>query len=206
MVSNILIQNWIGALLTFMVLSMLWKENVLFRIAEHIMIGSGIAHVVVSTLYKVIGSGDFYMSEWYVYIPVILLGLMFYTKYTKTYRWMMRYPTALVVGIGTGLVVRTLPKVQIVDQIALTINPLTGSPMAIFTNLIILVGVITGLYYFIFYDKLSTNTVSASIRSVGLTFILISFGVGWATVIVGNGAKFMDRVMFLLYDFIGLVA
>ncbi|MFX0204456.1 MAG: hypothetical protein ACFFDT_00645 [Candidatus Hodarchaeota archaeon] len=198
------LQIMLQALFTITAFTILIKENPLSRIGEHIVIGGTAAHVFVTGVYKFIGKIDTYTSEWYLYFPIIAIGVLLYTIVSKEYRWYSRYPTAIMLGIGTGLTVRTIPRAQIVDQIALTLTPFTGDLLVDFSSIIILIGVIAGMFYFLFDVRITDNIYGRNLIKLGAVFVGTAWGVGWASNILGRGSVLLDRIVFILYEWLQL--
>lgn len=196
------VQITIQAILTIMAFTILYKENPLSRITEHIVIGGTAGHIFVTGFFKFIGKWDTYTSGWFMYFPIMAIGILLYTMVSKKYRWYSRYPTAVMLGIGTGLTVRTIPRAQIINQIGLTLKPLTGNLVNDISIIVVLVGVIAGMFYFLFDLRLTNNIYGKYLIKLGAVFVGTAWGVGWASNILGRGSVLLDRIVFILYEWL----
>ena len=88
---------WIAAILTIMVYSYLLGDNPLFRIAEHLLVGSAIAYAVVIAIHSVLIPRLFSRlasGQWLYLIP-LLLGILLLAK--------IRPPWADLGNVSMGL-------------------------------------------------------------------------------------------------------
>jgi len=88
-------------------------------------------------------------------IPVII-GLLAFTRLTR-FRWLARYPITILSGIGIGLFFGLNLRAQIINPIALTIKDVvTGTPDR-FSSIIMIIGVVTVLTYFLYSARYSNT-------------------------------------------------
>jgi DNA uptake protein ComE-like DNA-binding protein len=97
---------WLGIFLTFAILSFLYKDNPVYKIAEHLFIGVSIGYVVTLQYFDVIkpklvenlAEGNLR------YLIGLALALMLFVKaVSKRWSWLGRYPIGFVVGFYAGL-------------------------------------------------------------------------------------------------------
>ena len=72
--------NWLSALITLMLFSILYKENPIYRIAEHLYVGASAAHGIVTTWNNTIKPAILTMPDkgtWWEIIPMAI-GLLIY--------------------------------------------------------------------------------------------------------------------------------
>jgi len=87
-------------------------------------------------------------------IPVII-GLLAFTRLTR-YRWAARYPVVILSGIGIGLFFGLNLRASILDPIAQTIGELATAMPDIGSSIVMFVGVITVLTYFLYSRRYSS--------------------------------------------------
>jgi hypothetical protein len=129
----------------------LYKENPVYRFAEHLFIAVFLAINVVTNFSNVMQicvtplmQGDFLM------IVPLIVGILIYTMLIPEYRWVSRYPVGLLVGAGFGLGMRGTIGPNIQDAIISTITaPSEGGAMAWINFLYIAVGLVCSLMYFL---------------------------------------------------------
>ena len=146
---------WIQTFIIIGMLTVIWKNNIFFRIASFTVVGLLSANSLATALdtintgaVSLIAGGD------YVYILVLILTAMSLFRLSGSYSWVARFPTAFIFGLGLSLAAGPMARIlleQIKAQSALLIGA-TG--VGIFNGLISLVAVITTLAYFIFTSKL----------------------------------------------------
>ena len=173
---------WSFALFSLAILSYLWKLNYVYKIAETFAVGSLLAHTFITTwtgsiegiCLKPIMAGNVLRI-----IPLIF-GLLVFTRLSRKYAWISRYPTAMLAGIGTGIMFGATFDAQILTQIAMTAKAFIDKD--IFSAAVILVGVFTTLTYFI-YTKEHTGALGISAR-LGRIFAMFSFGMNYAAELI----------------------
>lgn len=190
---------WTGWLLMLMIYSYpLYKENVTYRFAEHIFIGIFLAINLVVNFTNVIRicvtpllGGDFMM------IVPLVMGIMIYTMLIPEYRWISRYPIAVLVGAGFGLGMRGVIKPSILDAIVSTITaPSTGAMMDWVNFLYIAVGLISSILYFLLtYEH--TGALQAPTR-IGRLFIMIGLGAYFGNTVLFRFTMLTGRAQFFL--------
>ncbi len=143
--------NWINAILTIAIISFAVPgENIFYRIAEYIMIGITAGYAVVQGMRVVLNLGISPMmsGQAYMLFP-ILLGLLVYTRFSKQYGYLSRWPIALMVGSGIGVSIRAVPEVDIMNQIKASFLPLVGVNWDVaVSNIILLIALLSTLFYF----------------------------------------------------------
>ena len=192
---------------TLALYSFLYKDNPLFKFAEHVFVGVAAAYVFgqvwYSTLYGEIvgpmtGSDDF--NNWLL-IPTFL-GLLMLTRFSQRLGWLSRISFAFVVGVGSGLSIPRTISSQILAQLEPTMQPLSWSFEG-FNLLLILVGVVAVLVYF-FFSVEHTGAVG-HVSRLGIWFLMISFGASFGFTIMGRLSLFIGRMQFLMGDWLHLI-
>lgn len=141
----------VGAAITVAVMSQLYKDNPLFKLAEHMLVGSALGYGLVVTWYsmwvnqilpavlKPIGeaglralyhpiqvAADLKMPQmlgvWSIFLPSIL-GLLMYARLSKKYAWTSRVPYAIMIGFGVGMAIPA----EITSKLLLQLKPMMGN-------------------------------------------------------------------------------
>lgn len=188
---------WFFALFSIAILSYLWKLNYVYKIAETFSVGALLAHTLLNSwtgsiegiCLKPILAGQVARI-----IPLIF-GLAIFSRLSRRYAWISRYPTALLAGVGTGVMFGATFDAQILTQLAMTAQAFTD--MGVFSAGVILIGVVTTLTYFI-YTREHTGPLGISAR-IGRVFAMFSFGMNYAaeliwylTLVVGIMIRLVD--------------
>lgn len=142
---------WVGWFLMLMIYSYpLYKENVAYRAAEHMFIGVTLAITIITNFSNVMRMCITPLTQGNILMIVpLVLGLLMFTMLIPEYRWLSRYPVALLVGAGFGLGIRGTIKPNLQDAIIDTITAPTGGAMIDWFNyLYVAVGLVCSIMYF----------------------------------------------------------
>lgn len=190
---------WTGWVLMLMIYSYpLYKENPVYRFAEHLFIAVFLAINVVTNFSNVmqICVTPLLQGEILMIVPLIV-GIAIYTMLIPEYRWVSRYPVGLLVGAGFGLGIRGTIGPNIQDAIVSTITaPSEGGAMAWINFLYIAVGLICSLMYFLLtYEH--TGVLQAPTR-IGRLFIMIGLGAYFGNTVLFRFTMLTGRAQFFL--------
>ncbi len=190
---------WIAAILILCLYSFLYKENPVFRFAEHLYIGIGAGHAIAvqwnnlkNTAFLPLMRGNMMMI-----IPIII-GALLYTRFSKKYVHISRLCLALPVGLGIGLALRGLPAAQILSQIRATLVPLNN-----INNFLTVIGVMGTLSFFFFTTK--QTPVVRGFSEVGKWTMMITFGLTFATAVFGQMAIYLGALQRVLGNWLGMI-
>lgn len=198
---------WLGAFLTLCIFSFLYKDNPFYKLAEHIFVG--------------ISAGYWASLEWHnVFLPnlwrpltqegkLLLLvpfvfGILLFSRFTKRFSWFSRWPMALIIGIYAGITIVGYGSGDLILQIHANLLPLwTDNWMTSINNILLTVGVITGLIYF-FFSKEHKGALGAGAK-VGVWFLMISFGASFGYTVMSRMSLLIGRVYFLLGNWLHII-
>lgn len=216
LVSGTLAADWTGfgiitaVGMTLALYSFLYKDNPLFKFAEHVFVGVAAAYIFGQYWYPTIygeiiaewtelGEGE--QANWWLLAPT-LLGLLMLTRFSLRFGWLSRYSFAFFVGLGSGLAIPRTISSFILAQIEPTLQPLSWSWDGL-NLLIILLGVIGVLVYFFF--SVEHTGVAGRVSRVGIWFLMASFGASFGYTIMARISLLIGRVTFLLDDWLHLM-
>ncbi|HOF66423.1 MAG TPA: hypothetical protein PLX54_03555 [Candidatus Fermentibacter daniensis] len=202
---------WVAAILTLAVFSFLYKENPLYRFAEHVVVGSSLGYTIVITyqrvLYPRLVEPVFLHGESLVLIVPAMLGLLYVTRFFPRIAWLSRYPMAFLLGMGMGMAFPYDMQAYILRQIQATLIPLytPGAPWYNTVGAVVIVlGTLAGLIYF-FFSKPHKGPFFGFGSKVGIWIIMIGFGATFGFTVMGRISLLIGRVQFLLSDWLGLL-
>ena len=205
-----LIGAWVAVGLTLFIFSFLYKDNPLFKTGEHLYVGISVGYSVVVVWYEV-----FIRLVWqevtkgnYEPLMPVMIGLLILTRFIPKIAWLSRLAFAFVVGFGSGVAIPRLVSSTILKQIEDTVNPLvtmgTGglsmsfdlaNPQSGINMIILLVGVLSVLFYFFF--SVEHRAAGYAVARTGVYFLMIGFGAAF-------GYTVMSRVSLLIGRFADL--
>ena len=155
-------------------------------------------------------------------IPVIL-GLLLLTRLSRKHSWLSRYSYGPLVGWGAGMAIVLTFHTNILKQLQAAIAPLqagiTRSPVGenlafgewlgqwltqvglpVLGALVLLVGTAAVLFYFFF--SVEHKRLGKATANVGIWFLMISFGATFGYTVMGRLSLLIDRVDFLLFEWL----
>jgi hypothetical protein len=195
-----------AAFVTLAIFSFLYKDNPFYKFAEHLMVGTATGYFSVllwhnnlyPNLFGKLGAG-----EWWYLVPGFL-GLLMWTRFSKKYSWISRWPMALYIGISAGLAIPLEMSNRVNKQMYAMMSDIawdrffgTGlfDPTSGLSGLIIIVGSIAALTYF-FFSKAHTGAFGA-LAKFGIWVLMIGFGASFGFTVMARISLFIDRVQFL---------
>ena len=190
---------WTGWVLMLTIYSYpLYKENPVYRFSEHMYIAVMLAVGLVTNFNNVMRMciTPLMQGNIMMIIPLVI-GLMIYAMLIPDYRWVSRYPVALLVGAGFGLGIRGTIGPNIQDAIVSTITaPSGGGVMEWINFLYIAVGLICSMMYFLLTYEHS-GALQAPTR-IGRLFIMIGLGAYFGNTVLFRFTMLTGRAQFFL--------
>jgi len=194
-----LIGLWVGWFLMLMIYSYpLYKENASYRLAEHLYVGITLAITIITNFSNVMKMcvQPLMQGEFLMIIPLVV-GLLIYTMLIPEYRWLSRYPIAILVGAGFGLGIRGTIKPNIQDAIIDTITaPTAGTAIDWFNYIYVAVGLICSIMYF-FLTFEHSGALKAPTR-LGRLFIMVGLGAYFGNTVLFRFTMLTGRAKFFL--------
>lgn len=185
-------------MMTIAIMSLVWKENPFYRVAEHLYVGVSAGHAVVMAYNNIRDSAvKPLMAGSYLWIVPIALGVLLYARYFKQISWYSRFPVSVLVGIGIGVATRGAIHGDFVQQISATIR------VANLDDILLLLFTIASLSYF-FFSKEAKGAVGAVPRA-GRCVLMIAFGAAFGTTVMGRMALLIGRIQFVLGEWLGFM-
>lgn len=203
---------WLAAFLTLAIFSFLYADNPVYRVAEHLYVGVSAGYLFALAYSDIITpniitplSAD-PLGNWFLLFP-ILLSIMLLLRLVPGLAWTSRMPLAFIIGATAGINFINYMRSNVIEQVANTIKPII--PMGgitlldAFGNLIVVVGVITGLFYF-FFSKAHTGAFGA-VAKVGIYFLMVALGASFGYTVMGRISLLIGRFQFLFGDWLGIL-
>ena len=202
MSTEMLIGAWVATGLSLFMYSFLYKDNPFFKLGEHIYVGVSVGYGLVITYYEVMVKKLYVpmvqQGDWWLILPT-LLGLLVLARFIPTIAWLSRISFAFIVGIGSGIAIPRVISSLILQQVQGTLKPLLtvgDGGVAWFTfaglnTLLILVGVVSVLFYFFF--SIEHTGVVHRIARVGIYFLMVSFGAAFGYTVMARMSLLIGR-------------
>jgi len=203
--------------LTLATFSFLYKDNPFYKIAEHIVVGVSAGYFViilwhnglVTNLFSRLADGDWYYlwlnsADWWYVIPGIL-GVLMWTRFSKNYQWVSRWPMAMYIGISVGVAIplemanrvnkqlyAMMDKIDFANFIGDAGNLYVLDPFSGLSEVIIFVGATSALVYF-FFSKAHTGAFG-KVATFGIWILMIGFGASFGFTVMARISLFINRM------------
>ena len=203
--------NWLAALITLMLFSILYKENPLYRIAEHLYVGASAAHGIVTTWNNTVKPAITSMptkGTWWEIIPMVL-GLLIYFNMYRPYAWVARIPMGFWIGYNAALVLSARQVIPFFNQMTSAIKPLISMKAGVFNlaqsiNNILFVSIVLGVLIYFFFT-VEHKGVFKYAANWGRLAIMIGFGASFGNTVMARISLLIGRLTFLFSDWLGLL-
>ncbi len=203
---------WVAALFTIGIYSFLYKENPLYRLAEHLVIGISLGYFIVISYMRVleprliepISNGE--QGAWLLLIPAIL-GILYITRFFPKVAWLSRYPMAFLMGAGMGVGFPLSMKAQVLRQLEASLIPLYKTGMSweiVLGNVVMVLGTLAALIYF-FFSKPHKGLFFGTGSKIGIWVIMVGFGATFGFTVMGRISLLIGRIQFLLGDWLHII-
>ena len=224
---------WIAALATLAIMSYLYKDNPVYKVAEYLFVGVASGYylstyyqnVMVPNLFTPVGNGvsalaggDITADLWRV--VALVLGVMLFTRVFPGPSWPSRWPMGLLVGAYSGLAVIGFAQGDLIAQLQDSLIGLVdGSSVERFAasqgvgefvvnalwvgSNILLTVGLLSSLYYFFFSQEHVG-VGGKVAKVGIWFLMISFGASYGFTVMARVSLALDRLRFLFQDWLGI--
>jgi hypothetical protein len=219
-----LIGVWIAAFLTLAIFSFLYRDNPVYKLAEHIFVGIsagyGVVIVYQESVVPDLVNPLLHPEKVGLHEPNLLvlipgaLGMLMFSRFLPRYDWLSRWPIAFIMGLYSGVAIPITIKMNLVKQTGGTMQPVlpTMSEAArwhtfsdfvlgfwpFFGNLLLIVGVICTLAYF-YFSRPHRGAMGVASR-IGIFFLMVAFGAGFGNTVMARVSLLIGRVQFLYFE------
>ncbi len=202
MSTEALIGAWVATGLSLFMYSFLYKDNPFFKLSEHIYVGVSVGYTLMITYDEVIVKKLYVpmvqQGNWWLVLPM-LLGLLVLARFIPALAWLSRISFAFIVGFGSGTAIPRQISSYILQQLQGTLKPLvtvgaggvSGVTFAGLNTLLVLVGVVSVLFYFFF--SIEHTGIVHRVARVGIYFLMVSFGAGFGYTVMARMSLLIGR-------------
>lgn len=191
---------WVGLFIMLAIYSYpMYKETIVFRLAEHTFVATVMAIMIIVNIDSLLRTSLVHLftgEQLYLIIPIIL-GFAMYALIFPDYRWISRYPIAILVGssLGLGMAASMVP--SIVSQVISTATvPTTGAAIDWFNFAFIAIGTLCAVSYFLLtYEH---KGIVKGPTQLGRYFIMIGLGAYFGNTVLFRFAMLSGRALFFL--------
>lgn len=200
-----IIGTMIAAVLTLAIFSFLYADNPVYKAAEHLFVGVSAGYWFGYYYENVIDQkiiGPFFedpVQNWTVLIPTFLSVLLLLRLIPK-FSWTSRIPLAFMIGTMAGINFINYLRSNALKQVENTILPIIPAAdvtnLEAFSNLLLIFGVITGLFYF-FFSQEHKGAFGVTAK-IGIYFLMVSLGASFGYTVMGRISLLINRFQFFI--------
>lgn len=203
---------WISAIMSLCILTFLYRDNPLYRFAEHVFVGVANGWAVTFYWHNILMPSlidPLFRQGQLLYIIPFIIGLLYLTRFIPKVSWLVRIPIGITIGYYTGASIPATIDAFIVRQAQGTIltpqNFLSwnAGSLGIVWSIILFVGVICTLSYF-FFSREQKGLLRISSR-IGIVFVMVGFGAAFGYTVMARVSLLIGRLQFLLGDWLGII-
>jgi hypothetical protein len=210
---------WVGAICTLGILSIVYRENPIYRLFEHIFIGVAAGYAVYIAWTEALlpswwtpmtGEG-----KWY-WIFALVAGSMFYFVYAGKHSWLSRILFGYLMGLAAGASLKAFVMTY-VPRITASYKPIAGAALHTeaeglgvstwslgLNNIVMGVVLVTVMSYFFFSFEHKRRVLRGSAQ-MGRWCLMFAFGAMFGATVMARMSLFIARVYFLLHDWTHVV-
>jgi hypothetical protein len=226
---------WIAAFLTLAILSFLWRDNPVYKLAESIVVGVSAAYWMVVGFWSTIvpnlfqpllpglvqawalpGTKGEYVDGWWISLIPLLLGIMLLMRLAPKGGWISIWPLAFIFGTTAGLKLVAFTQTDFLAQLSNSIVPLyvlspdAADPAQLRWDVAASVGnlvLITGILCTLayFFFSIEHKGFVGKASRLGIWVLMITFGSAFAFTVMGRIALLSQRLEFLFNDWLWLI-
>jgi hypothetical protein len=203
---------WISALLSLAVFSFLYKDNPLYRFAEHLFVGVANGYAVTFYWHNILMPTLFdplFRQGRLLYIIPFIIGILYFTRFIPKVSWLVRIPIGITIGYYVGASIPATVQAFIIKQIQGTIltphnfQAWNAGSWGIAWSVIVFIGVLCSLSYF-YFSKEHKGALGVTSK-IGIVFVMIGFGAAFGYTVMARISLLIGRLQFILGDWLGVI-
>lgn len=211
------LEAWTNAFLILALFSFLYKDNPVYKLAEHIFVGVSAGYwfvyyfytQIVDDMMKKIAPGLFGLPnaiEWKL-VGGGILGVLILCRLIPKVSWISRWGVALGIGFNAGVQIYSALSAYVLTQLAATMLPVIAfgglSVSTMIKNILIVVCVASALCYFYFSKE--HKGWFGGIAKIGIWVLMITFGAGYGSTVMTRISITLAPIRFLLEKWLGVI-
>jgi hypothetical protein len=192
----------LAAVLTLAIFSFLYRDNPVYKAAEHLFVGIAAGYFLALQYRQVFLPNlwnPLYRESDLIHLIPLALGALLFMRLIPRFSWLSRWSMGVLIGAFSGLQVIGFAQGDLVNQIGANILSLnTGNAGENLTNALLVVGLLASLFYFFFSTE--HRGAAGAIAKVGIWFLMISFGASYGFTVMARISLLIGRLQFLFFD------
>ena len=201
----------VAAFVTLAIYSFLYKDNPLYKAAEHIAVGVSVGFIIVlyyETIFMPKVWNNVMHNGKYDYLIPFVLGILFFTRFIPKKGWLSRIPIAFALGAGAGVAIPLTLEGRVLKQIEGSVASLVSldaslgfqaNALATVSALFLVIGTLACLVFFLF--SVEHKGGIGRFAYFGRLCIMAGFGASFGYTVMARVSLLIGRIQFLTREF-----
>lgn len=205
--------NWISGILTIAIMSLLYKENPIYRVAEHLYIGTSAAHTIIATWHNTLRpaftNSMMQEGQWWQLLPVAV-GLLIYFNLYRPMAWVARIPMSFWIGYNAGMSFSVRIVVPMFNEITSAMKPLVAMSngslnlWGSISNIIFVASILGIVIYFFF--TIDHEGIIGIMAKWGRYAMMVGLGASFGNTVAARISLLVGRFQFILMDWLKVIS
>lgn len=201
---------WISIFLTLCIFSFLYRDNPIYKLAEHLFLGVSIGVGVTEIYFGAFKPNVFDKLAGGNLLPIfpLIMVVMLFMKLSRTYGWVARIPIAFLVAAYAGVKLTGEANANLMTQVAQTMPDLqqlwadhgiwdwSADGAGVFSALFLVAGLCACLLHF--YFSAPHSRAMQHVSRFGVLVLMLSFGASFGYTVMGRISLCIGRVQELI--------
>ncbi len=205
----------LAAFITLAIFSFLYRDNPLYKLAEHIAVGISVGFVVVTSYNNVFKPKvwDMILHQGQLdYLIPLFFGLILFTRFVPKIGWLSRWAIAFYIGGFSGLSIPSTIEGRVLGQAEATIRSLVtiDATKGFYHNFLasvdatfLVVGTLACLVFFLF--SIEHKGPVGKFAYFGRLCIMAGFGASFGYTVMARVSLLIGRVQFMTRDVVDAI-
>jgi hypothetical protein len=205
----------LAGFVTLAIFSFLYRDNPLYKLAEHIAVGLSVGFLVVTYYNNVFKPKVWDMilhQGQFDYLIPLFLGLILFTRFVPKIGWMSRWAIAFYIGGFSGLSIPATIEGRVLNQTEATIRSLVSIDatkgflpnfLASVDATFLIVGTLACLVFFLF--SIEHKGSVGRFAYFGRLCIMAGFGASFGYTVMARVSLLIGRIQFMTRDVVDAI-
>jgi hypothetical protein len=205
----------LAAFVTLAIFSFLYRDNPLYKLAEHIAVGLSVGFLVVTYYNNVFRPKVWDMilhQGQFDYLIPLFFGLILFTRFVPKIGWMSRWAIAFYIGGFSGLSIPATIEGRVLNQAEATIRSVVAidATKGFYQNFLasvdatfLVVGTLACLVFFLF--SIEHKGAVGKFAYFGRLCIMAGFGASFGYTVMARVSLLIGRVQYMTRDVVDAI-
>lgn len=202
----------LAGLVTLAIFSFLYRDNPLYKMAEHIAVGISVGFLVVTyynNVFKPKVWDNVLHNGQFDYLIPFFLGLILFTRFVPKIGWVSRWALAFYIGGFSGVSIPSTLEGRVLQQTEATIQPLvsidatrswSANLLATADATFLIVGTLACLVFFFFSVEHKGGV--GRFAYFGRLCIMAGFGASFGYTVMARVSLLIGRIQYMTRDLV----